>query len=86
MEVRELDVVPVNGHLVDVAIVTALLEETGNPIEAVGRRGGAGASEGVTAVGERPDVTVPSGNSVRDGGVSLAGFVDPVGRSSSAGK
>jgi len=78
LEVLELDVVPVNGHLIDVAVTAALVKEVGHPGIAIGGRGGRGASESVTLVGERPDVLIPSTDSIADRGVSLGWLVDLV--------
>jgi hypothetical protein len=36
LEVGELDVVPVNWHLVNATVSTARLEEAGDPIKAIG--------------------------------------------------
>lgn len=77
LEVIELDVIPVDGHLDDAAIViTAHFEELGHPIEAIGSRGGDGASESVTLAGERLDILIP--NTKRSGrvDVGLRRFVD----------
>jgi len=77
LEVNELDVIIVDGNLVDVAVIAALVEEVGHPREAVGVGGGDGASESVTLVGERPEVLVPDANSIVGTGLGLSVLVDP---------
>jgi len=72
----------VDGHLVDVAVTAALVEEVGHPREAVGGGGGDGASEGITLVGERPKVLVPDTDSGVGAGLRLGVFVDPGERGS----
>jgi hypothetical protein len=66
-----------DGHLVDVAVTATLFEETVHPIKAVGSRGGDGASESVTLVGERPEILVPGIDSRANIGVGLRLFIDP---------
>jgi len=77
LQVNELDVIPVDSHLVHVAVTAALVEEVGHPRETVGVGGRDGASESVTLVGERPEVLVPDADSVVRAGLSLGVFVDP---------
>jgi hypothetical protein len=77
LEIRGMDVIPVDGNLIDVAVGSAILEELSYPSKTIGSRGGARASESVTLIGERPDVTVPSRDGVGDGGIALGWFVDP---------
>ena len=77
LEVDELDVVPVDGNLVDVAVTATLVEEVGHPREAVGVGGGDGASESVTLVGERPNVLVPDVDGIVGTGLGLTVLVDP---------
>jgi len=77
LEVNELDVIPVDSNLVDVAVAATLVEEVGHPREAVGVGGGDGASESVTLVGERPKILVPDADGVVGTGLSLRVLVDP---------
>lgn len=79
LEVFELDVIPVNGNLIDVAVTATLVEEVGHPREAVGVGGGDGASESVTLVGKRPKILVPDTDSVVWSGLGLRVLVDPGG-------
>lgn len=67
LEVGELDVILVNRHLTN----AASLEETGDPIKAVGGEGSASASESITLVSKGPGVSVPSRNSVWGRNVAL---------------
>ena len=85
LEVFELDVVPMDEHLVDVAVTAAPLEEIGHPIKAVGSRSGDGASESVTLVGKRPEVLVPNADSGGGIRLSLRVFVDPEKREIDSG-
>jgi len=76
LEVGELDVVPVNWHLVNATVSTARLEEAGDPIEAIGGGGSARASKSISRGSKRLDVAVPGGNSVGDRSVTLGWLVD----------
>jgi len=67
----------VDGHLVDVTVSTTLGDELGHPIKAVGVTGRARGSEGVTFSSARPEVLVPSIESLVNVEVGLAGFIDP---------
>lgn len=77
LEVFEFDVVPVDGHLIDVAVSTALGDELGHPIKTVGITGGARASESVTFSSARPEVLIPSIESPVNSKVGLPRFVNP---------
>jgi hypothetical protein len=69
-------VVPVRGHLEGAAFRTTRLEEVGHPDEAVRGGGSTRGSESVTLGCQWLDITVPSRDSIRDGGISLRWFVD----------
>lgn len=77
LEIREMNVVPVNENLVDMAVSAALLEEAGHPIHAVRGGGSARAPKSVTLVCERPEIVEPSRDGIGDSGKSLGWFVDP---------
>ena len=78
LQVIDIDVVPVDGHLLDTTVVTtAHAEELGHPVEAVGVRGGNRASESVTLAGKRFDVLVPNTEGRGRIDISLTRFVDP---------
>ena len=77
LEVNELDVIPVDSHLVHVAVAAALVEEVGHPGETVGGRGRDGASKSVTLVGKGPKVLVPDADGIIRACLSLGVFVDP---------
>jgi len=77
LEVRKLDIVPVDRHLVNVTIATTLVKEVRHPWKAVGIRSGDRASEGITLVGKRPEVFIPSRDSNVGARFGLTVFVDP---------
>jgi hypothetical protein len=76
LEVFDLEIVPVDEHLINVTVIAAVTDKLLHPNQAVGVTGGGRASEGVTIVGARPEVLVPSIDSVFNTEVGLLGFVD----------
>jgi hypothetical protein len=71
-----VNVIPVRIHIIGTAVRTTRLEEVGHPDETVRGRGSARSSESVTLGCQRLDITVPSGDSIGDRGISLRWFVD----------
>jgi len=60
------------------AVSAALLDEADHPIHAVRGGGSARGSKNVTLICERPDIRIPSRNSIGDRGVTLGYFVNLV--------
>lgn len=79
LEVREMYIVPVHGHLIDATVRAALLEEIDHPSHAIRSRSGAWSSKSVTLASERFEILVPSVDGSGDIHVSLRYFVDPEG-------
>jgi hypothetical protein len=77
LEAIDRDVVVMNGHLVHVAIIAALVDEIGHPSKPIGSGGGDGAAEGITFVSERPDVGKPKVDDRFNRNVGLTLLVDP---------
>ena len=70
-------IIPMRGNLVDMAVVTALRNKAGHPVETVRSGSSARASKRVALVCERPDVLIPTADSIANRHVSLVVLVDP---------
>jgi hypothetical protein len=78
LEVFELDVVPVDEHLVDMAVTAALVEEIFHPIKAVGSGSCDRASESVTLIDEGPEILIPNADGCGRIGLGLSALIDLV--------